>query len=142
MSRFSACRLLACLSLLGLGSSCAKHLARTTYSPAYELTRFKRHDPASAPLILGAIDQRQSDGSRYPPAIARGIQNFAVLAIDGVLFNSQPDGTYSRTLAPGRHQLRVGLPGLVRVDIPLRVHPGDSVRLNFHLRADSRPIIN
>ncbi|NML65814.1 hypothetical protein HHL22_11425 [Hymenobacter sp. RP-2-7] len=142
MSRVSTYCPLVSAFLLSLGASCAQRLAKANYSPAYELTRFKSHNPASAPLISGAIDQRQSDGSRYSPAIARGIQNFAVLAIDGVLFNSQPDGTYSFKLTTGRHRLRVGLPGLMRVDIPLRVYQGDSVRLDFHLRTDSRPLIN
>lgn len=134
--------LLLAATLLAGPLGCTRQLAPAGRSPTYELTRLKRRNRTSAPIVCGTIDQRQADGRRSPPAVASRLQNVAAVWVDGALHYSQADGRYCQQLMVGRHRLRVGFPGLVRVDLTLRTRLGDSIRLDFHLRTDTTRLIN
>jgi hypothetical protein len=71
------------------------------------------------------------------------VQPGAIISVDKGYILSDAQGNYSQLVAPGRHALRGGGIGLLwSVAKPLKVAQGDSIRVDFELLSDLRPLIN
>ena len=104
--------------------------------PPATFTRFRRTNPADAPVIAGYVAIQEGNGklTSLPGAI---------ITIDDAHIFADQDGNYARTIGPGRHHLRAGGGGLLWSEVPsLHVERGDSIQINFHLLPEFRPTIN
>lgn len=108
--------------------------------PEYELTRFRRKDTTKEPIVTGHIDMLQN--GRLFPTEWVSVCVDQECAVKGAFPHSDPAGNYTRELPPGPHQLLATFIGLLPSVVKLQLAQGDSVRLNFHLRADTRPTTN
>jgi hypothetical protein len=99
-------------------------------------TYWRRTNAAKAAIIVGQVSLVGQDGRLL-------IQPAATIAIDKAFTSADAHGNYAQVVAPGRHVLRGGGIGLLwSVAKPLRVAQGDSIRIDFKLLSDSRPIID
>ena len=64
----------------------------------------------------------------------------AVLSLDEKLAYADEAGNYRLVLEPGEHHFMAGQIGIHQSRLTLMVAQGDSVRINFHLRPDLRPL--
>lgn len=98
-----------------------------------EITRFRVKDSTKAPVVLGRV--YLVDQGRVQALYS------AIIAIDDSISFTNEAGDYRRLLKPGSYRFLAGQIGLYPSLIQrLRVEPGDSVRINFHLRPDLRPL--
>ena len=130
------------LLLAGAGSESGAAAPRPPADlPERQLTRLRRKDITRPAIITGHIDVQQA-GQLFPsPGIS--------VCIDGECPGQRPiphtdaAGNYARELAAGRHRVAASFVGVVpSVVKALRLHMGDSVRLDFHLRLNTRPTTN
>lgn len=117
-------------------TECTEHLIQNNSSPEYQTKKFERKQRNAPPIIFGSIDQKEPDGRTYPVKLAK-------ILVNGNSTDSEPTGYYSRVLTPGEHNLSVAWPGLRTVAIKgLSLQKGDSVRIDFHLQADTAQFRN
>lgn len=128
--------LLLAASFSVLLTGCAEHLLQSGSSSEYQTKRFERKQKDAPPIVFGSIDQKELDGRTYPVKLAK-------VVVNGNSIDSEPTGYYSLILMPGKHDLSVAWPGLRTVAVKdLSLQKGDSVRINFHLRADTTQFRN
>ncbi|MFD1873940.1 carboxypeptidase-like regulatory domain-containing protein [Hymenobacter bucti] len=104
--------------------------------PPAPVQRYRRAHPASPAVLLGHVDLLLENGQ-----VVR--QPGALLVIDkqGIIANDA--GDYAVELAAGQHTLRGGGVGFLWSQAPpLFVAVGDSIRVDFRLLSDPRPLIN
>jgi hypothetical protein len=98
--------------------------------------RLRRAHPASPALLLGHVALVLENGKLLS-------QPSATVLIDKQAITADEAGNYAVELPPGRHALRSGGVGFLWSQAPLlQVVAGDSIRLDFRLLADIRPIID
>lgn len=104
--------------------------------PPAAVARFRRVNPAAAPVITGSVAVQESDGKRTPfPG--------GLITIDDAHTFADKAGNYAQIISPGRHHVRVGGVGFLWSEAPsLHVEPGDSIRINAHLLPEFRPTMN
>jgi hypothetical protein len=104
--------------------------------PPASLTRFRRANPANAPIITGVADIQEPNGQlRLLPG--------AIITIDKTPTFADEAANYVRVIGPGRHHMRVGGVGLLWSEVPsFHVERGDSIRITAHLLSEFRPTIN
>lgn len=111
-----------------------------TLPPEYELTRFRRKDTTKGAIVAGHIDILQDGRLFETEGVSVCIDQDCANKAATTIANSA--GNYTRELPPGPHKIRATFIGLIPSVVKLRLAQGDSVRLNFHLRADMRPTTN
>lgn len=85
-------------------------------------------------LLLGHVEVLLEDGQLLS-------QPTAIVSVDNQIFFTDKAGNYAVALPPGRHTLRGGAVGFLLSQAPtLQFAAGDSVRLDFRLLAEVRPI--
>jgi hypothetical protein len=100
--------------------------------PAY----LRRTNPAKEAIIVGQVSLLGQDGRLL-------VQPAATISVDEKFTSSNAHGNYARVVAPGLHTLRGGGIGLLwSVAKPLKVALGDSIKVDFELLSDSRPLID
>jgi hypothetical protein len=100
--------------------------------PAY----LRRTNPAKEAIIVGQVSLLGQDGRLL-------VQPAATISVDKNFTSSDAHGNYAQVVAPGRHTLRGGGIGLLwSVAKPLKVALGDSIKVDFELLSDSRPLID
>jgi hypothetical protein len=100
--------------------------------PAY----LRRTNPAKEAIIVGQVSLLGQDGRLL-------VQPAATISVDKNFTSSDAHGNYARVVAPGLHTLRGGGIGLLwSVAKPLKVALGDSIKVDFELLSDSRPLID
>ena len=121
------------VSLLPL-AACQRPLSKSNPSPEYKVTRLRRKKPYSACYVFGCIYQRGPTGAYQPIG-------GCVMVDKEVILCTGSDGCYGCFVTPGQHQLQGSYLGslLVRVN-HLELQQGDSIRVDFHLQDDPRPI--
>ena len=98
--------------------------------------RLRRAHPTSSALLLGHVALVLENGKLLS-------QPGAAVVIDKQVVATDKAGNYVVELLPGRYVLRGGGIGFLWSQAPpLQVVAGDSVRLDFQLLSDVRPIIN
>jgi hypothetical protein len=98
--------------------------------------RLRRAHPTSSALLLGHVALRLENGKLLS-------QPSAAVVIDKQIITADKAGNYAVELPPGRYTLRSGGVGFLWSQAPpLQVVAGDSVRLDFCLLSDVRPIID
>lgn len=104
--------------------------------PPAAFTHYRRAHPTDAAIITGCVFRQEPVGEPIPlPG--------AIIKIDKAHIFADPAGNYVFVLAPGRHRIWGGGVGLLYSEaLPLRVGSGDSIRINFHLLPDFRPLID
>ena len=104
--------------------------------PPAACARFRRANPADAPVITGHVAIQEKDGKITPlPG--------ALITIDDAHTFADNAGNYVRVIGPGRHHVRVGGVGFLWSEAPsLHVERGDSIRINAHLLPEFRPTMN
>jgi hypothetical protein len=104
--------------------------------PPAAFTRFRRANPAAAPVITGYVDIQESEGKlRALPG--------AIITIDNAHTFADKAGNYVQAIGPGRHHMRVGGVGFLWSEAPsLHIERGDSIRITAHLLPEFRPTIN
>jgi hypothetical protein len=87
-------------------------------------------------VLLGHVSRLEPDGTTSPQPGAR------ILA-DKQFTDTDSQGNYTLPLATGFYTIRCGTVGLL-IPQPATVHvrPGDSIRIDFRLLLDPRPIIH
>ena len=111
--------------------NCSPKTGQATSTQDYTVRVLKRRNLTAEPLVAGTVEEIGPSSS--PRALP-----LTYIILDGQLTKSSPDGTYAFRLQPGKHNLAVKWLGLRSVYVHrLQVKPGDSIRLDFHLRADS-----
>ncbi len=124
-------RFLFLLSVVGCRSE--RGLVGPAPQETQEITRFRSKDPTTAPVVLGRVYLLDQGRVEALPA--------AIIAIDDSIFFANEAGDYCRRLQPGRYRFLTGQIGIYPSRIQrLRVELGDSVRIDFHLRPDLRPL--
>lgn len=104
--------------------------------PPAPAIRLRRANPASLALLLGHVDLVLENGQVVS-------QPAATVVIDNQLITSDAAGNYALALPPGQHTLRSGGIGFLWSQaLPLQLAVGDSIRLNFRLLSDIRPLID
>lgn len=117
--------MLCCVSLI-TATACIKLPAS---SSQYEITRLRRKDPHSRPCVAGHIDQ---------PFARDGRVQYTIIASNKIATYPDTSGHYCRIFLPSTHAIRFAFIGLSIVDIEsLKLHLGDSICLNVHMRQDS-----
>lgn len=126
------------LPLTAVLASCSTQqvaLAPSTRYPEQEITRLQRKNPAQDAIIVGHVAVLGPKAESYPlPG--------AIVVLDQKPFFADAAGNYQMVLAAGKHQLKVGQLGIYPAYLTLEVQPGDSIRVDFHLREDPRPTVN
>jgi hypothetical protein len=104
--------------------------------PPAAFARFRRANPAAAPVITGYVDIQESEGQLRPlPG--------AIITIDNAHTFADKAGNYVQAIGPGRHHVRVGGVGFLWSEAPsLHIERGDSIRVTAHLLPEFRPTIN
>jgi hypothetical protein len=99
-------------------------------------TYLRRTSPDKEAILVGLTYLLGQDARlRVQPAIT--------VSVDKKFILSDARGNYAQVVAPGRYTLRGGGVGLLwSVAKPLQVAQGDSIRIDFELLSDPRPIIN
>jgi hypothetical protein len=101
--------------------------------PALQL---RRTHPAGPALLLGHVALVLENGKLLS-------QPGAIVIINKQALITDKAGNYTLELPPGRYALRSGGVGFLWSQAPLlRVAAGDSVRLDFRLLSDVRPLID
>lgn len=118
------------VSFLVLITGCVSYRLREGNASLYQLSKLKRRNKRSPPMVFGHIDQREPDGRIYPIEVAG-------IVADGVVTMSERTGYYARILSPGTHILSVKEIGLQTVSFKIRLNKGDSIRIDFHLTTDT-----
>jgi hypothetical protein len=109
--------------------------------PSTSYTRLRRKDPAREAIITGHVDEREEDGTLRP--MPGAFISIGKISIRESHTFADEQGNYVRTLTPGRYPMRVGGIGLLWSEAPpLQVQMGDSIRANFQLLFDLRPLID
>ncbi|HEX8328874.1 MAG TPA: carboxypeptidase-like regulatory domain-containing protein [Hymenobacter sp.] len=104
--------------------------------PPATFSRFRRTNPAGASLITGYVDVQQENG-KFTPLPG------AIITIDDAHTFADQAGNYVQIVGPGRHHVRAGWVGMLWSEAPsIRVEPGDSIQINFHVLPEFRPTIN
>lgn len=104
--------------------------------PPAPASRLRRTHPASPALLLGHVDLVLENGQAVS-------QPAATVVIDKQLLTTDAAGNYAVALPAGRHTLRSGGVGFLWSQaLRLQVAVGDSVRLDFRLLPDMRPLID
>jgi hypothetical protein len=96
-----------------------------------EVLRLRARDTSRAPIVFGQV-QVVNETGRFPLPTA-------LVSVDGKPTYTNETGTYRLVVAPGSHQFLAGQTGMRQARATLKVELGDSVRLNFYLRPDTRP---
>ncbi|WP_310394166.1 hypothetical protein [Hymenobacter sp.] len=97
-----------------------------------EITRFRRTDPAKEPVVFGRVLVLDKTHT-YPQAAA-------IVSLDDSISFANEAGEYRLIVSPGAHRFLTGQIGILPSQLTLEVERGDSVRINFHLRPDLRPL--
>lgn len=133
-------------AILLLSGGCSVHQAALTPPADYDLTKLRSQQRARPDgVVTGEIVEVFEGGTRRSPG--------ACVCLDGDChdrskpalgcYMSNANGTYARTLSPGVHTLQLKWLGwLPSPVVKFTVEPGDSVRLNFRLKQDTRPTVN
>lgn len=134
--RFYSCIQMIFLLTAGLASYCTQ---KEIVSPAslgeQQITHFRRADPSKEAILFGHIDLLSSKSKKSPlPA--------AIISLDEKLSFANDTGDYSLALPQGVHQFMTEQIGVYQSRLVLKIDRGDSIRINFNLRPDLRPIIN
>ncbi|SNC65696.1 hypothetical protein SAMN06265337_1359 [Hymenobacter gelipurpurascens] len=132
-----------CLQAQKLAADYAKsysphHMQRGWYGPPPVVSPpLRRAHLQQQAILLGHVDRLGSDGTVSPQPGARVFarQQFT---------DTDSHGNYTLPLATGTYTLRCGAVGLLVPQEPVALHvrPGDSIRINFLLLVDPRPIIH
>lgn len=111
---------------------------RTWYGPAPALYSPRRRiHPQQPAILVGHVVRLEADGTTAPQPGALIILKQKALA------DTDESGTYVLSLPPGTHTVNAGAIGfLTSKPISIKVREGDSIRLNFPLMPDLRPIIH
>jgi hypothetical protein len=125
-----------CLFLLATALT-ACNLKRVAVTPAppseQQMTRFRRTDQNKGAIVFGYIRVSDPQAGVYPLSAA-------ILSLDEKISFANKSGEYSLTLPAGIHQFMTGQIGIHQSRIALKVKQGDSIRLDFNLRPDLRPL--
>ncbi|RSK42981.1 carboxypeptidase regulatory-like domain-containing protein [Hymenobacter perfusus] len=84
------------------------------------------------PIVFGQINLLEK-GVVYPVSAA-------IITLDDVMLSANERGEYNMTMNPGIHRIMVGQIGMHQSRVTLKVVPGDSIRIDFQLRPDLRPL--
>jgi hypothetical protein len=104
--------------------------------PPAPALRLQRTHPANSAWLLGHVALLLEDGKLLS-------QPGAVVVVDKQVITADKVGNYALEVPPGRYVLRGGGIGFLWSQAPpLQVAAGDSVRLDFQLLSDVRPIID
>ena len=104
--------------------------------PVSFYTLLRQTDTTKAALVLGHVALQLEDKTFVP-------QPGAIVMVNGSHTFTDNAGNYLRTISAGAHTLRVGAIGILWSEAPpLRVKPGDSIRVDFQLIPDFRPTMN
>ncbi|WP_151086600.1 carboxypeptidase-like regulatory domain-containing protein [Hymenobacter baengnokdamensis] len=120
----------AFLLLLMLTTACMKVPARLP-SSKYIIKVFPKKYTKSNPIISGHTDELYPDGSYRPIGLA-----YISVGKQGV--KSDNDGNYSARVSPGKYDVSVRIIGYQPIVVKdVRISKKDSVRIDFHLSADT-----
>lgn len=89
-------------------------------------------NPAAEPVLFGQVKVLDKAG---PYTLST-----AIISLDEKLTFADAAGNYRLVLTPGKHQLMTGQIGIYQSRLTIAVALGDSVRIDFHLRPDQRPL--
>jgi hypothetical protein len=121
------------LLLPAVGCKSERGLVGPAPHETQDITRFRSKDATKAPVVLGRVYLVDQGRVQALPA--------AIIALDDSISFTNESGDYRRRLQPGNHRFLAGQIGLYPSLIQrLRVDLGDSVRIDFHLRPDLRPL--
>jgi hypothetical protein len=114
----------------------SQHRFTPWVGPPPVATRLPRRPGARGAVLLGHVDLLLEDGKLLSQPAATIIVDKQVVAANGA-------GDYAIALLPGRHTLRGGGVGFLWSEAPtLQVTAGDSIRVDFRLLQDIRPLID
>ena len=104
--------------------------------PPASCTRLRRTNPTKQAVILGQVDEILENGGLIPAPVA-------LIKIDQFRTSADAAGRYVQVVSPGRHTVQAGWIGLLWSKAPpLQIAQGDSVRIDFQLMPDFRPLID
>lgn len=98
-----------------------------------EIMRFRSTDSTKEPTVFGRIRVMDKEAGTYA-------LSSAILSLDKKISYADETGDYRLILEPGMHQFMTGQIGIHQSRLILQVVRGDSVRINFNLRPDLRPL--
>ena len=97
-----------------------------------EIMRFRSTNPTKGPVLFGQVNL--IDGTNTY------ILASAIVSLDKKVSFATAEGSYFLTVPPGSHQMMTGQVGVLHSVLTLHLKQGDSIRVNFHLRPDRRPL--
>ncbi|SFP87378.1 carboxypeptidase-like regulatory domain-containing protein [Hymenobacter arizonensis] len=102
--------------------------------PSTTYIHLRQVKPAKDAIIVGHVDVQEENGTMRPwPS--------AIISIDQKHTFANENGDYARVISPGLHTMRVGWIGMLWSEAPpLRVQAGDSIRVDFQLLPEFRPL--
>jgi hypothetical protein len=128
---FFACFALA--TVQGLTTCNVTHVEMKPAPPSeQEIVRYRAISPASAPTLSGQIKVLDKNETYALSS--------AIVSLNGKISYADEKGYYRLNLIPGINIFAVGQIGIYQSRLKLQVENGDSVRVNFFLRPDSRPL--
>ena len=114
----------------------SQHRDTPWVGPPPVTTRLPRRPAAKGAVLQGHVDLLLEDGKLLS-------QPAATIMLDKQVLTANNAGDYIVALRPGRHTLRGGGIGFLWSEAPtLQVAAGDSIRVDFRLLQDVRPLID
>jgi hypothetical protein len=121
-------------ALISALSGCSSERVAVGPSPPreQEIVRFRSKDPTKEPIVFGQI-KVVDETDVY-------VLSAAILSLDENITFADKSGNYRFILKPGIHHFMTGQIGIYQSRLTLNVEKGDSIRINFHLKPDPRPL--
>ena len=114
----------------------SQHRDTPWVGPPPIITRLPHRPGAKGAVLLGHVDLLLEDGKLLS-------QPAAIVMLDKQVLTTNSAGDYAIALLPGPHTLRGGGIGFLWSEAPtLQVAAGDSIRVDFRLLQDVRPLID
>jgi len=115
------------------------NIQKTTALPAppneQEIAYYRQRNPTKSPIVFGQVAVIHSNTETHPVSSA-------IISVDKRITLANKNGEYNLNLSSGIHSLVAGQIGFYKSSKILTLSNGDSIKLNFHLNYDSRPITN